>query len=606
MRLRLHTLFQFRPRILTLIVFVGATAVIVLANLSYDYSRAGDGDVIHQSYGWPLIWHRVVLSSWEYFGYRAVGWYYSVPRLAANLTLWLVLLALLAGTCEWLLRRYRPRPRWSLRTLLVVVGLVAGVCGWFARARNRAAIQDPLIVSMKGSYGAPLVFVERSGPTWLDLLGMDRFRRRIVLANYWQLNAAEPGDEQRFLQLSRLSDVRYLTNFHVDELTPTMAKALGGMAHLQTLGIQLKRLTPGLPAALSDLRQLRSLSIDHDIFSIEEDRPADDDECGRLADECLAAIGTMTHLETLRLSNLPLRGASLACLGDLKNLKSLHVEFWNGEWKGSRNRKPIAEDCLRAIAGLKRTEWLELEDLRVSNASLACLAGLTELKTLKLDELVTDSRPMLAHLPPLPRLEALDLSESHIDDDDLRRLAVLPHLNSLRVGFYHGEPRFSPAGLAALASVESLEEVKLNGNSQSPEGIEALLAVKRLKRLHLSDMSTGPGDHSGNLVLDDGAELIVNNLERFRCALEVVRRSKRGIIIEKEGIQVFWRGRGNVMPHLDGDSAPERTSSWLPGGDAVWMPPLELTDYEKAGGRSSFAGASWPDRQGGRLITAEF
>lgn len=606
MRLRLHTLFQFRPRILTLIVFVGATALIVLANLSYDYSRAGDGDVIHQSYGWPLIWHRVVLSSWEYFGYRAVGWYYSVPRLAANLTLWLVLLALLACTCEWLLRRYRPRPRWSLRTLLVVVGLVAGVCGWFARARNRAAIQDPLIVSMKGSYGAPLVFVERSGPVWLDLLGMDRFRRRIVLANYWQLDAAEPGDEQLFLQLSHLSDVRYLTNFHVDELTPTMAKALGDMGQLQSLSINVKRLTPGLPAALSDLRQLRTLSIEQDSFSIEQDYSTTDDEYGRLADECLAAIGTMTHLERLKLTNLPLRGASLACLSELKSLKSLHVDFWNGEWTGSRKRKPIPEDCLRAIAGLKQIEWLKLEDLRVSSASLACLAGLTELKTLELYGLVTDSRPMLARLPPLPRLEALDLSESHIDDDDLRRLAVLPQLKSLSVGeSSRGQSLLTPAGLAELASIESLEEVALEGDVESAGGIEALREIKYLKRLGLGGNPSRVGGQLGKLILDDGEELRVDDLPGFQRALGNLRKSKPGIVIEMYSLPVFRRPRPGGTPALNYD-VPERTCSWLPGGDTEWMTPRELADFEKAGGRASFDGATWPDRQGGRLITAEF
>ena len=597
----LRALFRLRPRILTLIVFVVAAATIALANLSFDEASAGDGDVSHRSYGWPIVWHRVVLSCWNYLGYRAVGWYYSAPRLAADLALWLMLLAALTGTCEWLLRRYRPQPRWSLRTLLVVVGIVAAGCGWFTMARNRAAIQDPLIASMKGAYGTPLVFVERSGPKWLDLFGADRFRRRIVLATYWGLDAAEPADEQHFLQLSQLTGVRYLTQFQVDELTPTTAKALGGMRQLETLNIELDRLTPGVATALSDLRQLRSLSIS-------QNQDTADNDYARLSEECLAAIGTMAYLETLDLSNLPLRGASLACLSNLKNLKSLRVDFWNGDWKGSGIRKPVGDDCLRAVATLSQLEWLTLEDLRISNGSLACLAGLTGLKTLTLDRLVTDARPMLSNLPPVRQLEALDLSSANIDDDDLRLLAVLPQLKAISLGdvLSRGSQLFTPSGVAALAAIESLEEVALEGNIESPEGIEALLGVKRLKRLGLGGNPSAAGEHAGALTLDDGEELHVHDFDGFQRALAALRRSKPGIVIEKYGLPVFQRHYDIGMPEISDDAAPERSSAWLPGGDALWMTPRELSAYEKAGGRSSFSGATWPDRKGEHLITAEF
>ncbi len=173
MRAKIRALFRFRPRILTLIVFFAAAAVIALANLSYDVTAAVN-KIPYRSYGWPLIWHRIVL----YGDGHAIGWYCSLPRLAANVALWLILLAAPAATREWLLRRYRPRPRWSLRTLLAFVALVAAVCGWYAHARNRAAIQE-------GGYGVPLVFVDRWGPKWPDILGMDRLRRRIVLASNW-------------------------------------------------------------------------------------------------------------------------------------------------------------------------------------------------------------------------------------------------------------------------------------------------------------------------------------------------------------------------------------------------------------------------------------
>jgi hypothetical protein len=153
MRLNLRVLWRFRPRILTLIVFFAAAAVIALANLSYDEAVASDR-IPYRSYGWPLIWQRIVLNGSAYaLRGPAIGGYSSLPRLAANMLAWFALLTALSAGCEWLLRRYRPQPRWTLRTLLAFVALVGLLCGWYAHARNRAAIQEPLI-GLRGAYGA--------------------------------------------------------------------------------------------------------------------------------------------------------------------------------------------------------------------------------------------------------------------------------------------------------------------------------------------------------------------------------------------------------------------------------------------------------------------
>jgi hypothetical protein len=530
---------------------------------------------------------------------RAVGWYYSLPRLAANVALWLLLLGVLAGTCEWLLRRYRPRPRWSLRGLLVFVAMAGVLFAWYANARNRAAIQDPL-VPLQGGYGTPLVFVDRWGPKWLDLLGMDPLRRRIVLANSWSLNSQEPASEQAFLQLARAPELRHLIDFHVDELTPTTAKALGGMP-LQTLDIELKRLTSDVPFALSELRQLRSLSIGQGWSS-----EANDDDA-RLADECLTAIGNMTRLESLSLSNLPLHAKGLACLAGLKSLKSLDIDFWDDEWTGSDLEKPIPEDWLWAIATLTQLEWLKLTGLRVNSASLASMEGLTELKTLGFERLATKDRPMLSHLPPLQRLEALELSRSEIADDDLGRLAVLPRLQLLCLGSSSSgeEPFFSAAGLARLASVKSLVEVELSYDINRPADIEALGVIQGLKKVHLQDGISVGGD-SSILTLDDGKEWTLRDSDGFRRAIEALRQSKPGIVINGGGISFPARPRLGGMADLTAESVPHRPSPWLPGGDVKWMTPQEFADFEKSGGRVSFDRVTLPDREDNHLITVEY
>jgi hypothetical protein len=151
MRLRLRRFSRYRPRVLTLLVFVVTAALIVLANLSFDQVSDWFAGFGVRSYGWPLVWHRYVLLVSDFPS--TVGWYYSANRLAGNLALWLFLLTTPAVACEWLLRRHRPRLNWSLRTLLVGVGAAAAMCGLFAALRDRADLQNALIAKLQGASG---------------------------------------------------------------------------------------------------------------------------------------------------------------------------------------------------------------------------------------------------------------------------------------------------------------------------------------------------------------------------------------------------------------------------------------------------------------------
>jgi len=154
MRPSFEAVWRFRPRMLTLVLLIFVAATIVLANLSFG--TGSNGSLKHKSYGWPLIWHRYVTDGW-----RTIGWYWSASRLAANLAIWLAMLAATAGVCGWLLRRYQPRFRWSLRTMLAVMGLMAASFAWFATARDRANLQDPIIEALRRP--EPAVAVKRRG-----------------------------------------------------------------------------------------------------------------------------------------------------------------------------------------------------------------------------------------------------------------------------------------------------------------------------------------------------------------------------------------------------------------------------------------------------------
>ncbi|HVC98297.1 MAG TPA: hypothetical protein VND64_31800, partial [Pirellulales bacterium] len=253
---------RFCPRVVTLIVLIVVAVPIVLANLSQDGAIMMFGP--DPTFGWPLIWRWRNVQHW-YGAPTVLDENYSAARLAGNMAMWLVMLAFAGGACEWLLRRYRPRLRWSLRTMLAALGLAAVCCAWFAALRQRANMQDPIIstygergIGNKGVY----LYLERWGPKWLDLVGVDRFRRRVVGAD---VSEYYDGNHEELLKnLGRLSSLRYLN-----------------------LGIEQS--TPGMAAALANMRQLRILRVGNGPWGYD------------LSSDCLEAIGRLAELEELHL-----------------------------------------------------------------------------------------------------------------------------------------------------------------------------------------------------------------------------------------------------------------------------------------------------------------
>jgi len=382
--------FHYRPRILTLIVLIVVASALVLANLSFDsdslslgelYSQAWGfkGKFVHKSYGWPLIWHRYVYTSTNA---RTVGWYYSAPRLAGNLAMWLVQMAAPAAACEWLLRRYRPRLRWSLRTMLVAIGLAAALCGWFVVARDRANLQDSLIATVNGGKGK--LFVQRWGPKWLDLVGVGRYRRHITaaalgsgfgLSGFTELRAGDAGDEELLKRMAGLPNLRVLY-LAVDRLSPAMADSLREMRHLRKLRVVQSspidddgRSSHACLAATGKLTQLESLH--------KYDKP--------VSHACLAVIGKMPQLESLDLSGMTVDGEGLAHLAGLVNLKALRISLDGGPSAENLGER-ASQEGLAAIGKMSQLEILYLSGKTIDSEGLGCLGGLMNRKSFRLDD----------------------------------------------------------------------------------------------------------------------------------------------------------------------------------------------------------------------------
>lgn len=413
------------------------TVPTVLANVSGDDIR---WPWPAPRYGWPLAWHWRDWQHW-YGASTKLDYNFSAARLSANLVTWLIMLAAAGAACEWLLRRYRPQFRWSLRTMLAAIGAIAALCAWYASVSKRADVQDPIIslADQDQVTGHISLYLERSGPKWLDLVGAGRFRRRVVGAD---LNYSDDRDESVLKRLAPLPDLRYLE-------------------------IGVSEPTPGMAAALAGLPQVRVLRIGETLFKHNLNW-----------DECIAAIGKLHQLEELHLGEVTDSG-SLAYLANLTKLKSLSIRF----------------------------DWDDEEELDATETN--------------------DEASILARLPELPRLEALDLGfwyygdewDYLLDEQDVRHLTRQPHLKSLNFS----DIVVTDTGLAALAFLPSLEELAIGDDTATAKRLQTLVVLKHLKWLHIQRYTAVDKDTLAALQKQD-------SLEDLDIAGEGMSETERGVL----------------------------------------------------------------------------
>jgi len=358
MSLKAGAFSRYRPRVLTFVVLIVVAAPTVLANLSSEIVLAipyQGHENARGTYGWPLIWHwhNLFISPGPC---GILSWDYSATRLAGNLAIWLIMLVAAGGTSEWLLRRYRPRLRWSLKTMLAAVGLVAVFCAWLVGERNRANLQDPMIAALVDDYQT--VYVQRPGPKWFEFIAPDRYRRRIIGVEMQMYGGATLDEEfiQRLAQLPRLQ-------------------------HLQ---INVKHRTGPMVVALAGMRRLRSLRID-EYGSVNENEQTTRD--------FLAAIGTLHLLERLSLEDMTLSRESLGALAGLSKLESLWLEGGNDD-----------EDLFAHLPVLPRLKAIDFGYAQLSNQALRRLSAFPQLRAINLSDAKLSPDADLAALASLEEL----------------------------------------------------------------------------------------------------------------------------------------------------------------------------------------------------------
>jgi hypothetical protein len=220
---------------------------------------------------------------------------------------------------------------------------------------------------------------------------------------------------------------------------------------------------------------------------------------------------------------------------------------------------------LAAIGDQPRLEQLRLERWEIDGQELALLRGLGNLKSLALHEMLPPpgrserDPPLLTHLPPLPRLEALDLAGSAVGDRDLHFVASLSRLRSLSLL----DTDVTCDGLADLAPLESLDELAMDNDAGQWGGFEALLALKRLKKLHIMYFDEDWLKPSG--AQRDEASRGSEAFSEWLQALAALRKAKPGLAIDEHVEERDWseQAMGPADPETSvGAWAREAVQAW--------------------------------------------
>ena len=241
--------------------------------------------------------------------------------------------------------------------------------------------------------------------------------------------------------LTQLGELKHL--YLIDDLRDADFPRLAQFENLDMLAFRLGGFSPDQMWYLETLSQLESLSLTIDR------------KLGRAYLQGLPEIPNLNHLEVTIQNDSPV---SFAGVENLRSLKSLEINARN---------QPANE--LRTLGQLPELRRLQLSHVRFENEDLALLHEWKQVEHLVL---YSCDLPDIdgADLARMHNLQQFDATRTHLTDDAIRRLVMLPRLTHLSV---RNTP-ISDGCLQAIAASPHLQSVRLHATSVTPHGAQWL------------------------------------------------------------------------------------------------------------------------------------
>jgi hypothetical protein len=172
--------------------------------------------------------------------------------------------------------------------------------------------------------------------------------------------------------------------------------------------------------------------------------------------------------------NQPVSEATLVKLRDFRSSPALGAVFLRAT--------ELTDEQMHYLGNQPTLQELDLSDNPITDAGLACLDGLSQLKTLDLrNTRITDAG--LKHLARCGSLEQLHLNGTPITDAGLAELKSLTALRALTLG----NTRITDEGLKHVQAFGQLQRLALFGTAITDEGLSHLYSFNDLVELSLND-----------------------------------------------------------------------------------------------------------------------
>jgi hypothetical protein len=190
-----------------------------------------------------------------------------------------------------------------------------------------------------------------------------------------------------------------------------------------------------------------------------------------LTDAEMAGIATLQTVDEMEIVATKLTDAGLASIAKLRNLKVLHLE----------GTPMMTDEGLKVLATLPKLRHLRLSG-PFTDKGLAYLAQAPALKVMWL-ETPRATEEGLRHLARIASLERLTVPWlDQISDRGMTYLRAMPKLKALGVG----DARSLDAGVVALASLANLEVLALKGSpALTDSALKPLPAMPKLRALEI-------------------------------------------------------------------------------------------------------------------------
>jgi hypothetical protein len=205
----------------------------------------------------------------------------------------------------------------------------------------------------------------------------------------------------------------------------------------------------------------------------------------RLTDASLKVLARMPRLEFLEICSAPITDAGLAHLREMRQLRSLLLgeaqPFSSGD-----NQTAVTGEGFAHLAGLPSLTDLEIHSTALTGEGLKHIGSLKHLERLKLQG-GAFSDDDLRSLSMLTNLQSLEIVGSSIDGTGFRHLAALSRLSYVCLE----GPNVTDAAMPYLAQLPSLESVMIYETRVTASGLEAFRTAPRLSQMGLSPAVSG-------------------------------------------------------------------------------------------------------------------